>query len=73
MKQTEKSSIQLLRDAIERDYDEFQKTVIGWTDPDIIYGFAPEISAVRDVYHYMTTHDWADEDEAFLFVSSLAA
>jgi hypothetical protein len=54
----------LLREAIKRNYDEFEKTVIDMDCPEVIYGLAPTISAVKDIHHYLSVHDWADEDEA---------
>jgi len=52
----------LLLERIERNYDDFKKLILQ-SDREDIFALASSIAAVNDVYSYLTTYDWADDDE----------
>jgi len=53
----------LLTKRVEQNYEDFIKTALKM-DAEKIFEYASTISAVHDVYFFMTTHDWADKYEA---------
>ena len=58
-----KSSKMLLRERIERNMEEF-KEEMSRLDSSCVFELASNIAAASDVHFYITTHDWANEDEA---------
>ena len=53
---------QQLRELIEKNYEEFTVLALKM-DSKFLFENAGSIAAVHDVYHFMTTHDWADDEE----------
>ena len=53
----------LLTERIKQNFDEFKADIIKM-DSASVFELAPTITAVNDVYFYMTTHDWLDDGEA---------
>ena len=52
----------LLMARIEQNYEDYEKSVTQ-LDSETLFELAPTIAAVKDVYFYMTTHDWADAEQ----------
>lgn len=52
-----------LMERLEQNYEDFKKTTLQ-LDGESIFELAPTIAAVEDVYFYMSTHDWADMEQA---------
>ena len=62
------SQKKLLRERIEKEYEDFKISILQ-LDGEDIFALAPTIAAYKDVYSYMIESNWADEDEAeFLFI-----
>jgi len=62
MRKIDYEKANLLRKRIEQNYEEFNKATMRLSKEDIIK-YVSSIAAANDVYVYMTTHDWADENE----------
>ena len=62
------TNIELLRERIEDDYEDFKDEMLGMSKEDIFIN-ARDISAVEDVLFYLSTHDWLNEDEAAYLLS----
>lgn len=56
-------TMNLLRERIERNYEDFKAETITY-DKEDIFELAGRISAIEDVLFFLSTHDWLDEDEA---------
>jgi hypothetical protein len=69
MKKAEYEQTSLLRERIEQNYEDFKEETVK-LDGRSVFELAPVISAVNDVYFYMTTHSWADDDEADYLLKS---
>jgi len=48
---------------IEQNYEDYKRSITQ-LDTETLFGLASTITAVKDVYFYMSTHDWADEEQA---------
>ena len=58
-------SIDLLRERIEENYEEFMEETLEFLDKEDIFVLARHIAAVQDVHHFVTTQgNWVDEGEA---------
>ena len=55
-----KSKYTLLMERIEQNYEEFIENTLK-LEKENIFEYASTITAVGEVYFFMTTHDWADE------------
>jgi hypothetical protein len=69
MKKADHEQTSLLRERIEQNYKDFKAETMQ-LDNKSIFELAAAISAVNDVYFYMTTHDWADYNEANYLLES---
>ena len=63
MKKTAATQSALLRESMERDFEEF-KAEVSQLDGKSVFELAPLISAVMDVHFFITTHDWPDAEQA---------
>jgi hypothetical protein len=58
------SIIELLKDCIEQNYEDFKAKTIATLNKQEIFELAGQISAIEDVLFFLSTHDWLDEGEA---------
>ena len=63
MRNIDYEKARILREQIEQNYEDFKKATLRLSKEDI-FKYTSSIAAANDVYGYMTTHDWADENEA---------
>ena len=59
-----KTNIELLRERIEQNYQEYRADVIEILDGGMVFDMAVEIAAVEDAYQLSQEHGWIDEAEA---------
>jgi hypothetical protein len=61
--------IELLRERIERNYEDFKAKTLATLTKEDIFERAGHISAIEDVRFFLSTHDWLDEGEAKYLLS----
>lgn len=57
------SNCDKLKECIEENYYGFREEMLS-LDSEAVFEKATEISAIEDVFFYMSTHNWVDEYEA---------
>ena len=63
------SMINLLRERIEQNYEDFKAETLAALDKEGVFELAGQISAIEDVRFFMSTHNWLDEKEAAYLLS----
>ena len=59
-----KTNIELLKERIEQNREDFKDDILGLMDEDLIYGMARRIAAVENAYELTKDTGWIDEAEA---------